>query len=479
MTTYDFYIDKRKNNKNDNFVDIILDYPIEIKDYEYLRVKLVDFKFLNNIYNISANLMNNQFNIRSYSKIYTYITTIHNEYTDDGFYRPLGSNAFDESGLVVVSDDIVANTSTLSTIDKNHSYVYYSDLITSSPTPPDYWWKNIFADNTTPNSRRMLLEKDLKYIEIVDTANTAITYFNLSFMKPTTIAQDTIVTFKIQRFNNTSNQYEDAGTLNLTFTQDDLYYYDYQVYLSTPTASSKYRIVCDTETTFETYITELRGFRETYTFDNGTLSNTPIETTLTIPDGFYKASTFTSILNTLLSSFNLTCSINQYTNKLKITNTNNFTPTTSSLNDLNGVLDLVIPNIENMKENWGINESYQQYINIPLNGYYEGDTNINLLNLSKIIISTDLNFSQYTKKDLIIGNNLNSGIGNILTWVDADNIPLSCIKYTNYENTLYKIENKYISKITIRFFNEKQQPLFIDNGLLHLQIHKYFKKSHK
>jgi len=479
MTTYDFYIDKRKNNKNDNFVDIILDYPIEIKDYEYLKVKLVDFKFLNNIYNISANLMNNQFNIRSYSKIYTYTTSAIPEYTDDGFYRPLGSNAFDESGNVFVTDDIVANTSTLSTIDKNHSYVYYSDLITSSPTPPDYWWKNIFADNTTPNSRRMLLEKDLKYIEVVDTANRAIIYFNLSFMKPTTIAQDTIVTFKIQRFNNTSNQYEDASTLNVTFTQDDLYYYDYQVYLSTPTASSKYRIVCDTITTFETYITELRGFTEEYTFDNGTLSNTPVETTLTIPYGFYKASTFTSILNTLLSSFNLTTSINQYTNKLKITNNNDFTPTTSSLNDLNGVLDLVIPNIENMKENWGITESYQQYINIPLNGYYEGDTNINLLNLSKIIISTDLNFSQYTKKDLIIGNNLNSGIGNILTWVDADNIPLSCIKYTNYENTLYKIENKYISKITIRFFNEKQQPLFIDNGLLHLQIHKYFKKSHK
>ena len=478
-TVYDFYTDKRKNNKKDNFIDIILDYPIEIKDYEYLKVKLVDFKFLNNIYNISANLMNNQFNIRSYSKIYTYTTTVIPEYTDDGFYSPGGSNAFDTSGYVIATDDIVANKSTLSTIEKNHSYIYYSDLITTVLTHPNYYWKNIFADNTTPNSRRMLLEKDLKYIEIVDTSNRAITYFNLSFMKPTTIAEDTIVSFKIQRFNNTTSLYEDAGILNLTMTQNELYYYDYQVYLTTPQASSKYRIVCDTITSFETYITELRGFRETYAFDNGTLSNSPIETTLTIPDGFYKASTFISTLNTLLTNFNLTTSINQYTNKLKIINNNDFTPTTSSLNDLNAVLDLVIPNIENIKENWGINETYQQYINIPLNSYYEGDTNINLLNLSKIIISTDLNFSQYTKKDLIIGNNLNSGIGNILTWVDADNIPLSCIKYTNYENTLYKIENKYISKIRLMFYNEKQQPLFIDNGLLHLQIHKYFKKSYK
>jgi len=478
MGTFDFYLDKRKYNKNDKHIDIKLDYPIEIKDWEYLKVKLIDFKFLNNIYNISSMLMNNQFNIRSYSKIYTYITTTHNEYTDDGFYRPLGSNAFDESGFVVVTDDINANTSTLSTIEKNHSYVYYSDLITSSPTPPDYWWKNIFADNTTPNSRRMLLEKDLKYIEIVDTSNTAITYFNLSFMKPTIIAQDTIVTFKIQRFNDTTSLYEDAGTLNLTFTQDDLYYYDYQVYLTTPQASSKYRIICDTETTFETYITELRGFRETYTFDNGTLSNTPVETTLTIPDGFYKASTFVSTLNTLLSSFNLTTSINQYTNKLKITNNNNFTPTTSSLNDLNGVLDLVLPNIENMKENWGITESYQQYINIPLNSYYEGDTNINLLNLSKIIITTNLNFTNKTHNDLIKGNQNFRGIGNILHWIDSDEAPFTCIKYSNYENIDYKIENKFIQNITISFYNEKCQEMFLDNCLIHLQIKKYQKKSY-
>ena len=477
MYTFDFYLDKRKYNKNDKHIDIKLDYPIEIKDYEYLKVKLVDFKFLNNIYNISANLMNNQFNIRSYSKIYQYITTIHNEYTDDGFYTPFGSNAFDTGGFVVVTDDINANTSTLSTIEKNHSYVYYSDLITSSPTPPDYWWKNIFADNTTPNSRRMLLEKDLKYIEIQDTDNRIIMFFNVSFMKPTTIAQDTIVTFKIQRFNDTTNLYEDASTLNLTFTQNELYYYDYEMRLTNPQASSKYRIICDTVTTFETYITELRGFRETYAFDNGALSNTPIETTLTIPDGFYKASTFTSTLNTLLTNFNLTISINPYTNKLKITNNNDFTPTISSLIDNNAVLDLILPNIENMKENWGINESYQQYINIPLNSYYEGDTNINLINLSKIIITTNLNFTNKTHNDLIKGNNLATGIGNVLHWINNDEPPFTCINYHNYDNIDYKIENKFIQNIRLSFYNEKSQELVLDNALIHLQIKKYQKKS--
>jgi hypothetical protein len=318
----------------------------------------------------------------------------------------------------------------------------------------------------------------LKYIEVVDTSNRAITYFNLSFMKPTTIAQDTIVTFKIQRFNDTTNQYEDASTLNLTFTQNELYYYDYIMYLSTPKQSSKYRLICDTITTFETYVTRFRAFRETYAFDDGTLSNTPIETTLTIPDGFYKASTFTSTLNTLLNNFNCNCNINPYTNKLKIINNNDFTPTPSSLIDYNAVLDLVLPNIENMKENWGINESYQQYINIPLNSYYESDTNINLLNLSKIIITTNLNFTNKTHNDLIKGNNLATGIGNILHWIDNDEPPFTCINYHNNENIDYKIENKFIQNIRLSFYNEKCQELILDNCLLHLQIKKYQKKSY-
>lgn len=471
MTCWDFYVDKRKYNKDTNKVDIVLDYPISInKEWEYLKVKLVDFKFLNTIYNISALLRNNQFNIRSYSKIYTYTTTENEQYTEEGFYT--GTNA-------VITDDIENNTSTLSTIDKAHSYIYYSNLITSVLTPPNYYWKNIFAvSNTDPDNRRMLLEKDLKYIEIVDTDNRIITHFNLSFMKPVTIAQDEVVVFKIQRFNDTNSLYEDAGIINVTFTQNDLYYGTYEVRLSTPQASSKYRIVCDTITTFATYITELRGFNETYTFDNGTLSNTPIEATITIPDGFYKASTFVSTLNSLLTDFKLTTSISQYTNKLKITNNNDFTPTTDTLVDLNGLLDIVIPDIENMKENWGINDTYQQYINIPLNSYYEGDTNVNLINLSKIVITTDLNFKQKTHNELIKGNDLATGIGNIINWVDADEPPMSCIKYHNYEDVDYRIENDFINNIRLSFYNEKSQELILDNALIHLQIKRYNKKSY-
>ena len=71
---FSYFIDKRSKNKNDEYIDINLEYPIETTDYEYLKIKLCDFKFLNNIYNISSTLMNNQFNISTiFQNIYLYL----------------------------------------------------------------------------------------------------------------------------------------------------------------------------------------------------------------------------------------------------------------------------------------------------------------------------------------------------------------------------------------------------------------------
>jgi S-adenosylmethionine hydrolase len=131
-----------------------------------------------------------------------------------------------------------------------------------------------------------------------------------------------------------------------------------------------------------------------------------------------------------------------------------------------------------MLENWGINNSYQTYIPVPFSSYYEGDTHINLINLSKIIITTDLNFQNKTHNEIIKGNEIHRGFGNILTWIDTDEAPYTCIKYRNYEDLTYRIENKHITTIRLRFYNEKSQPLILDNSLLHLQIIKYQKKSY-
>jgi len=62
--------------------------------------------------------------------------------------------------------------------------------------------------------------------------------------------------------------------------------------------------------------------------------------------------------------------------------------------------------------------------------------------------------------------------------VDADEPPMSCIKYHNYEDIDYRIENETISNIRLSFYNEKSQELILDNALIHLQIKRYNKKSY-
>jgi hypothetical protein len=101
-----------------------------------------------------------------------------------------------------------------------------------------------------------------------------------------------------------------------------------------------------------------------------------------------------------------------------------------------------------------------------------GDTSIDLVNYKKIILATDLDFTNKTHNDLITGNDDGTGVGNILAWIDADLPPFTCVKYNNYEMTSYRIENKNISNIRFTLYNEKRQKLNLDNMLLHFEIEK-------
>ena len=98
------------------------------------------------------------------------------------------------------------------------------------------------------------------------------------------------------------------------------------------------------------------------------------------------------------------------------------------------------------------------------------------MNFSKIIISTDLAFTNNTHNE--ISNNgsvYTKGIGNILEWIDTDDQPMSCIKYKNVENIINKLDNRFISQFKLMFCTEKSLPLVLDNFLIHLQIIKYKK----
>lgn len=465
---YNYYIDKRKNNKLDDFIDIHLEHPIETTNYEYLKVKLCDFKFLNNIFNISSTLMNNQFNIRRYSKTYT-ITGYTGELflTDTGF--------FDDQNALLVSEtiDTTLHQSTISYDNTSLTY-YNTSLITDDNQS---YWVNILNDTPDTNRKMELQDSYGNIFEI--TSNEIIYSFDITFYKDQNVSGSTTdIDIILQKYNTTTTFWDTINTQTLTFQNAGAQQISKTFTTTSPLANDKYRIVSNTGSIpFALYIIKLQADKKIPIFDSGTI-DAPVEHTITIPDGFYKSSNFKSTLNDLLSNYKLTTSINQYNNKLKITNDNpTFVPTIEDLIDDNYQLDLIIPNIQNMLENWGINNSYQTYISVPFNSYYEGDTHINLINLSKIIITTDLNFQNKTHNEIIKGNEIHRGFGNILTWIDTDEAPYTCIKYRNYEDLTYRIENKHITTIRLRFYNEKSQPLILDNSLLHLQIIKYQKKS--
>lgn len=467
MTIYNYYVDKRKNNKKDEYVDVILDYPIDVTDYEYLKVKLVDFKFLNNLYNISSTLMNNAFNIRRYSKTYTYVYGGSELFLNDtGF--------FDDQNALLVNEVINIPTHQSTITYDNTSLTYYNTADITDDTAS--YWENILND-TADVSRKMKLHDTYTYfIEI--TSDERITSFDCIFYKDTYVGgSTTAVDIILQKYNTTTTTWDIVQTNTITFANSVPQEQISKTFTTiSPEPNDKYRITSNTASVpFTLYIIKLQADKQIPIYDAGTI-DTPVIHSITIPDGFYKASTYKNTLNDLLTSYKITTSIDSLTNKIKFANDNTtFTPTITDLVDDNYQIDLVIPNIPNMLENIGIS-NYQEYINVPFNSYYESDTHINLINLSKMIITTNLNFHNKTHNEIIKGNDMHRGLGNILCWIDTDIAPFSCVKYNNWDDLSYKIENKHITSIRLNFYSEKSQPIYIDNGLFHLQVKKLQKK---
>ena len=448
-------------------MDIILDYPIEIDEGEYLKVKLVDFKFLNNLYNISSTLMNNAFNIRRYSKTYTYVYGGSELFlTDTGF--------FDDQNALLVTETIDIPTHQSSITYDNTTLTYYNTADITDDTAS--YWVNILNDNVDTNRKMKLHDTYIYFIEI--TSNERITSFDCVFYRDASISSPVSIDIVLQKYNTLSGFWDNIDIETLSFAILNVNEEQISKTFTTisPVPNDKYRITSNTASVpFTLYILKLQANKQIPIYDEGTI-DTPVIHTITIPDGFYKASTYKNTLNDLLTSYKITTSIDSLTNKIKFANDNiTFVPTIADLVDDNYQIDLVIPNIPNMLENIGIT-NYQEYINVPFNSYYESDTHINLINLSKMIITTNLNFQNKTHNEIIKGNEIHRGLGNILCWIDADQAPFTCVKYNNWDDLCYKIVNKHITSIRLNFYTEKSQPIYIDNGLFHLQVKKLQKK---
>jgi hypothetical protein len=463
---YSFYVDKQKNNSNNKELIVIPQYPI-INDPEesVLKLKLVDFKFLNNIYNISANLVNNQFNIRRTTKTYT-ITGYTGELylTNQGFFN-------DQNALLV--NEVIDVTLHKSTITYNNTSITYYNTSTITDDSANYW-VNILND-TPDTSRKMELQGTYVNFFEINCIDEIITSFDITFYKDQNISGTTTdVDIVLQKYNTSTTLYDNIETQTLTFQNPGSQQISKTFTTSSSSPNEKYRIASNTGLVpFNIYLVKLQADKRIPVFDNGT-EDTPSENTITLPDGFYKSSNYKKTLNDLLNNYKIKVSIDEYTNKIKFTNENiTFIVNINNLIDNNFKLELVIPNINNLKNNLGITESYQSYILLPFNSYYESDTNINLINFTKIIIVSNLSFKNKTHNDILNnGNVYGRGIGDVLCWIDTDDAPYTYIKYKNYEQIEYELQNNHINYITFRFYNEKSQELFLDNCLISFEIKK-------
>ena len=486
-TTYNFFIEK--NNYESNELIINLDYPIECTEKERLVLKLVDFKYLNSAYNISEALDNNKFNITSFIAGYSeyFRSDVGENYTYSGH----------DVGLTL-TDGFVRHShlEDLEEVFIGHNYsLYYGMPINQPPLLQGY----------TPQGQPIYYNY-LNATMFQNVPSYSILYFDLAhqnyiklYKKHTTTWDDKLVLQKIyihMMFSNEGNVNQYGASISITFkvevSNDNTTYTTLSGITDNvitfapyaPTASTYINLNNTTDYNYykisilsrslaytnKLIVVDKMLFYKAYNY----IENTPevnTSTLITIPEGFYNADNLISTINT--ASSQITMTKQQYTNKITITNE---TPITV-INVANP--PQVIPELRQLKfinkttaNMYGFND-----VNIILNNApITSDKYINIMNFSKIIISTDLTFPENTTNDISNDKSVyTKGIGNIISWHDADEPPFTCIKYKNIENITNKINERHLQSFKIMFCNEKSMPLILDNFMLHLQIIKYKK----
>lgn len=471
MATYNFFIEK--NNYDTNEIMIRPDYPIECTDKERLGVKLVDFKYLNSQYNISELLHNNIFNVISYFPAYVInnITNVPATNYDIAPYAIASPTFLDDATRTF-------NTGTKIETFTGADYTLYYFANSSINTP--YLQKSNFRDTFNTNFVRFDSPTiQPNYITIgknnTSTHNDAFilqkVYVKMVFPDDNNpISQDLILTWSVQgSYDNVS--FDELSETNniLTIPQgfingetlinitNNLPYKYYRVFISNRNVS---------------YSNNTLKLDKMYFYKAGTsITNVPDNTSyfpVVVNDGFYNIDNLITTINANSTSANAKIAFakQDYTNKIIITNSVPLATTPSV-----EIRTLVFPN--NCTANM---YGFKQRL-IPLNNApVYSDTYLNIMNFSKIILSTDLAFSIKTCNEISNdGSPYTKGIGNILEWVDADDTPFTCIKYKNIENIVHRLDNRFISQFKLLFCTEKSLPIVLDNFIIHLQIIKYKK----
>ena len=473
--SYNLYIDTSLYDEKNN-CKIILDNPIQVNKDEYLKIKVKDASFMNDNYNISSSLNNNKFIINRKE-----IDNI--PVRDDPLITSPLFNAIDfyqtANGNSLASGVTRGHYDGYETLENGTFTIYYHNtaVVEGSNT---HYIHNIF-DNVDISQEIDLNETNETFFVIEDVLNTGYLFEELDLTishNGNPIANSTTFTFRIAYSNDNTayNQFELVNN-TITFPAHSSQTLDTTaertISLSqnnTPALYKYIKIYFQVNQTIpddEYKFVKLRLKKADYTINNTTVF---LNETITIPDGFYNSSNFISTLNSLLLSYNLVLSINSITNKLSIQNNNTafvysiFTP-----NDLNNELKIIFDN-NLLKRIFGINANETL---LPKQNTITSDNPINLLHHQKIIISTDLTFTNSTTNSLSSWKeDHDEGIRNILLWLNCDEPPFTIIKYNNYELIDYRIDDKFIKNLNLYFYNEYKKPIDINKMLLHIIIEK-------
>ena len=463
MATYNFFIEK--NNYDTNEIMIHPDYPIECNDKERLGVKLVDFKYLNSKYNISDALHNNTFNVISYFPPYDVNNIINVPATNYEIYPDyaIANNTF----LDIAIREYDALEDKLIGLDYS---VFYGTTNPSVPTIQKSNFRNTFNTNFVP------FDVSLNYIIIHKKTTTTHlqsfilqkVYLSLAFINDNNPLLNTlVVSFRIR------------GSMdNITYTP--LWVSNNSITIQSGFINGNTTLNVDNDIAYKYYQIDILSRNIPYNVGilrldqmlfykaNTTITPMPENTTyfpIAVSDGFYNIDNLITTINASPNT-KIAFAKQDYTNKMIITNSVPLGTTPSA-----EIRTLVFPNLctANM---YGFKERLIPLNNTPV----YSDTYVNIMNFSKIIISTDLAFSIKTHNDISNdGSPYTKGIGNILEWVDTDDTPFTCIKYKNIENITHKLDNRFISQFKLLFCTEKSLPIVLDNFIIHLQIIKYKK----
>lgn len=491
MSVFNFFIEK--TNYNTNEIIIRPDYPIECFDKERLAIKLVDFKYLNSAYNISEAGHNNVFSVSSFIAEYNTNSLVNVDTNYGSLAHNIGTSTF----LNIAIRGSTLETMEESLVGTEYSVYYGTPNIILGYSPEG---EPIFVNKIQKTNFRSGFNNN--YLQFEESSPSAIYYIKIH-KKTTTNWVDAFILQKISIIMSFTTAIGFNFDVSITFavegSNDNISYTNLSVsdnvmtFLADSTSKSiilnvlgnvpykyyKVRILSRSYPYGDNVIRlEKMQFYKAETI--ATTTNQSLTTTyVSIFDGFYNIDNLITSINANSTSANAKIAFakQNYTNKIIISNSvpiqtyTNPIPYNNDAGTITEIRTLIFPNLTTANM-YGFYERLVPLNNAPV----VSDTYLNIMNFSKIIISTDLAFTNNTQNEISNnGNVYTKGIGNIVCWLDTDEIPFCCIKYKNIENTVNKIDNRFISQFKLIFCTEKSLPLVLDNFLIHLQLIKYKK----